>query len=92
MHEPQGEKCRDAVGGYHEHDSHDLALLPRLNEVGQVQDDLRSEACRVVVGVVDGVIRCVREIVTVLSMQRAGRDSRSENVSMSGDKTGYETG
>lgn len=40
VHEPQGEKGRDAVGGNHEDDANDLTLLPRLDEVGQVKHDL----------------------------------------------------
>lgn len=41
VHETQGQERGDAVDGDHEDDADDLALLPRLHEVGQVEDDLR---------------------------------------------------
>lgn len=33
VHEAEGQERGDAVRGYHEHDSNDLALLPGLHEV-----------------------------------------------------------
>lgn len=41
VHETQGQERGDAIDGDHEDDADDLALLPRLHEVGQVEDDLQ---------------------------------------------------